>query len=67
MEIEGASSHKITVIIYEFFGTAFLAFAVLMSKGDALAVVLTVFAVILVAGPVSGAHINPAVSIGIFI
>ena len=67
MEIDGGSSHKITVCIYEFLGTAFLAFAVLMSKGNAYAVVFTVFSVILVAGPVSGAHINPAVSIGVFI
>ena len=53
--------------IYEFLGTAFLAFSVLMSNGSPFAVSFMVFAVIIVAGPVSGANINPAVSIGIFI
>ena len=67
MEIKNGERHKITVCIYEFLGTAFLAYSVLMSYGNGLAVSLTVFAVIIVAGPVSGANINPAVSIGIFI
>ena len=67
MEIEGGSSHKLVVCVYEFLGTAFLSYGLLMSTGDAIAVSMVVFAIILVLGPISGAHINPAVSIGVFI
>ena len=67
MEIEGGSSHKLVVCIYEFLGTAMLSYAVLMSTGNALAISMVVFCLILITGPISGAHLNPAVSIGVFI
>ena len=67
MEIEGGSSHKLVVCVYEFLGTAMLSYALLMSTGDAIAVSMVVFCLILILGPISGAHMNPAVSIGVFI
>ena len=66
MEIDGGSQHKAVVCIYEFLGTAFLSFAVLMSNGDATAISMTVYIIIMILGPITGAHMNPAVSIGVF-
>ena len=67
MEVEGASRHKFTVCIYELLGTAFLAYAVLVSIGNSIAVGFTVFVIILILGPITGAHMNPAVSIGVYV
>ena len=67
MEVEGASNHKLMVCAYEFLGTAFLAYAVLVSGGKDVAVAFTVFVIILVIGPITGAHMNPAVTIGVYV
>ena len=67
MEVEGASSHKLMVAIYELLGTAFLGFAILVSKGNAMAVSFSVFIIILVLGPITGAHMNPAVTISVYV
>ena len=66
MEVDGAENHKLKVCIYELFGTAFLAYAVLTSAGNSIAVGFTVFVIILILGPITGAHMNPAVTIGVF-
>ena len=66
MEVEGGSSHKLMVCIYELIGTAFLGFAILVSKGNAVAVSMSVFMIILVLGPITGAHMNPAVTISVY-
>lgn len=54
--------------IYEFLGTAMLAWGenVGTSK-DPWGPVFNIFAIILVVGPITGAHINPAVTTGILI
>lgn len=64
--------HKIAMIVAEFLGTAVLttiALAVTRSMGYpyfvALAMGLALAALALVLGPVSGAHLNPAVTIGL--
>ena len=67
MEVEGASNHKLMVAIYELFGTAFLGFAILVSKGNAIAVSMSVMMIILVLGPITGAHMNPAVTIAVYV
>ena len=67
MEVEGASNHKLKVAIYELIGTAFLIYAILVSGGDAVAVPFTVFIIILALGPITGAHMNPAVTIGVYV
>ena len=55
------------VAIYELIGTAFLVFAILVSGGDAVAVSMSVFIIILVLAPITGAHMNPAVTIGVYV
>ena len=66
MEVSGASDHKLMVAIYEFLGTAFLGFAILVSVGNPFAVSMSVFMIILVLGPITGAHMNPAVTIAVY-
>ena len=66
MEVEGATNHKGKVFLYELFGTAFLAYAVLTSAGNSVAVAFSVFVIIVILGPITGAHMNPAVTIGVF-
>jgi len=67
MEVEGASNYKLTVCLYELLGTAILVFNILVSGGNAIVGPFTVFSVILVLAPVTGAHFNPAVTIGVYI
>ena len=67
MEVEGANEHKFSVFIYELLGTAVLVFNILVSNGDAIVGPLSVFLIILVLAPVTGSHINPAVTIGVYV
>lgn len=46
----------------EFFGTLLLVLAIVMT-GTPLLIAAAFFAIILLAGPVSGGHINPAVTL----
>lgn len=56
-----------TVFLYEFIGTFFLVCAVIATKGNAIGIGLTLFFLLLLGGPVTGAHYNPSVSIGVLI
>lgn len=60
-----------TVCIYEALGTALLLIALNMSgpmgSTDALAVAGSIFVAIVMFGPVSGGHFNPAVTVSVFI
>ena len=47
MEVPGGDRHKGRVCVYEFFGTAALVFAVLVSDGEKTAVPFVLFAIIL--------------------
>lgn len=69
MEVPGGHSQKINVLIYEVLGTAFLLFAVNASASglQPYAVSFTIFANIMMFGPVSGGHFNPAVSTAVFV
>ena len=67
MEIEGAEKHKLAVFMYEMLATTVLVFNILVSNGDAIVGPLTVFLIILVLVPVTGAHFNPAVTIGVYV
>ena len=67
MEVPGGDNHKFKVCLYEFIGTSFLVYAVLASGGNNIAVAFTVLTLIIVSGPVSGAHFNPAVSMGVWV
>ena len=56
------------LFIYEFLGTAMLAWGEnLGTSKDPWGPVFNIFAIILVVGPITGAHINPAVTTGILI
>jgi len=56
-----------TVLMYEFLGTSILSWAVLASGGNSAAVAATFFMIILYIAPISGAHVNPAVSTAVFV
>ena len=62
----GQGTYKF-LFLYEFIGTAFILYALNVSDGNPVAVVFTVFAMILMAGPITGAHFNPAVSLGVLL
>ncbi len=67
MEVAGGHDQKWLVFRYEFFGTAVLTYAVLVSGGNMFAVPLTLFLLIITAERISGAHFNPAVTTGVYI
>ena len=67
MEVDGSNDHKFRVFIYEFFGTAFLIFSILVSGGNMWAVPFIFFFLIYWANPVTGAHFNPSLTIGVYI
>ena len=67
MEVPGGHDNKGKVMLYEFFGTAFLTFAALISLGNPAGVAFTLFAIICFTGPISGANVNPAVTMGVYI
>lgn len=50
--------------IAEFVGTALLATVILATKGEPLYILFTLVAIVLTIGAVSGAHVNPVVTIG---
>ena len=67
MEVPGASVNKLRIFIYEFFGTSILVYTVIVSGGNAIAVSFCVLFLLMFTCPVSGAHINPAVTLGVYI
>ena len=67
MEVPGGDQNKLRVCTYEALGTAFLVYAVIVSGGNIIAVPLTLLIAIVMAGPVTGAHFNPAVTVAVYI
>lgn len=74
MEVPGGNNNKCFVLFYEFLGTALLLAAInyhSFTPDDdtkaAYAVPITLFAIIMMIGNVSGGHVNPAVSLSVFI
>merc|ERR1711957_1157314 len=59
--------NSLTVCVYEFIGTFALVGAINCSKGDAACCGITLFFMLLVLGPITGGHMNPAVTLGVFI
>ena len=55
------------VLIYEIIGTFMLVYAILVSKGDNYGVTFTLFIAVVYTAPVSGAHLNPAVSTAVYV
>ena len=67
MEVKGGHSNKIAVCVFEAFGTALLLMAINFSKGDASAIAVGLFAIIMLTANISGAHVNPALTVSVFI
>ena len=61
------AGYSATVFMYEFIGTFFLVCAVIATKGNPIGIGLTLFFLLLLGGPVTGAHYNPSVSLGVLI
>jgi len=60
-------STSFIVFCYEFIGTFCLVGVINATKGDASAIGLTLFFLLLLCGPITGAHFNPAVTLGVWI
>lgn len=70
MEVHSGKRNKLIVCIYEAIGTGLLIYAINVSQGgpsQKFGVSFMIFALILIAGPISGAHFNPAVTLGVYI
>jgi len=67
MEVDGGSNTKCLVCLYECIGTGILVAAVNLSGGNAFAVGIALFAIAMFLGPVSGGHVNPAVTLAVWI
>ena len=67
MEVVGGHQNKCTVFLYELLGTSLLVYAVLVSGGNMIAVPLTVLTLIVICAPITGAHFNPAVTMGVYV
>ena len=67
MELDHGHRLSKLVCIYEMTGTALLVYAVNVSNGNPFAIAFTLFTCILITGPISGGHCNPAVTTGVFV
>ena len=75
MEVVGGEKNKLTVCLFEALGTCFLLMAINCgadSGNDTIGyqaevVAITILGSIIIFGPITGAHFNPAVTIGVLI
>ena len=67
METVGGHKNVGIVALYEFIGTAAFCFSILVSGENSLAVAFTLFILYNLMAPISGAHVNPAVTLGVYI
>ena len=67
MEVNGGKNSTILVAIYEAMGTALFVYCVLASAGNAYAVIMGLFASIIIFGGYTGGHFNPAVTLGVYV
>ena len=54
----------IAAVVLEFIGTFLLAASVLASQGQPVSVLFTLSTIVLIAGAISGAHVNPLITVG---
>jgi glycerol uptake facilitator-like aquaporin len=55
------------IFTFEFIGTSFLAYGALACEGNPIKLAIFFFLAIVMAGPFSGAHINPAVTLAFYL
>ena len=70
MELHAAKESKCIVFLYETLGTFFLIYAINLTTQmpyGVWGIAMTLFLWLLIGGPITGAHYNPAVSIGVLI
>lgn len=71
MEVPGGHDSKVWVLLYELMGTALLLLAINNSAAGGETVpysaAIGLFGIIMLIGPVSGGHVNPAVSTAVFV
>jgi glycerol uptake facilitator-like aquaporin len=70
MEVAGAKRNKTIVFIYEAVGTGLLLYAINIQKGATFGqfgIAFMIFAMILIGGPITGGHFNPAVTLAVYI
>ena len=71
MEVPGGHDNKLWVLLYECMGTALLLLAINFAAGGSNQVpysaAIGLFGIIMLIGPVSGGHVNPAVSTAVFV
>jgi len=58
---------KIGVFFYEFLGTAFLMYALMMGRGTNTLVATLYGSMMYLAWNVSGGHFNPAITLGMYV
>jgi glycerol uptake facilitator-like aquaporin len=67
MEVPGSSDRKLSVFLYELIGTSLLTYAVTMNNANAYSVAFFLYILLVIVSPISGGHLNPAVTIGVFV
>jgi len=67
MEVPGSSDRKMYVFLYELIGTCLLTYAVTLNDANAYVMAFFLYVLLVIVSPISGGHLNPAVTIGVFI
>lgn len=70
MEVPAAQDKKIIVFVYEALGTCMLLYAINLQCGQLFGqfgIAFMLFACLLIGGPITGAHYNPAVTVGVYL
>lgn len=70
MEIEAAHDKKAIVFLYEALGTGMLLYAINIQNGETFGqfgIAFMLFSWLLIGGPITGAHYNPSVTLGVFL
>ena len=67
MEVNKGNNSKLLVCLYEMMGTALFVYCVLASGGNVFAVIMGLFAAIIIFGGYTGGHFNPAVTLGVYV
>ena len=62
-----STKNLLMVLLYEFIGTAIMTYSFFFSAGNELSRALGYFISFLLAANISGAHFNPATSLGVLI